>query len=39
MVPTFSATLEAWQAGLVGGDLPLKVWNSWFCCSRGIARF
>ena len=28
MVPTFSATLEAWQAGIVGGDLPRKVLNS-----------
>src|SRR5579871_3602023 len=25
MVPTFSATLDAWQAGIVGGDLPVKV--------------
>src|SRR5215470_8792244 len=28
MVPTFSATIEAWQAGIVGGDLPVKVANS-----------
>jgi len=28
MVPTFSATIEAWKAGIVGGDLMVKVWNS-----------
>jgi sulfonate transport system permease protein len=28
MVPTFSSTLEAWQAGIVSGDLLQKVWNS-----------
>jgi NitT/TauT family transport system permease protein len=28
MVPTFSATLRAWEVGISGGDLPVKVWNS-----------
>ena len=35
MVPTFSATLEAWQAGIVGGDLPVKVANSVLLLLKG----
>ncbi len=35
MVPTFSATLEAWQAGIAGGDLPIKVWNSVLLLLKG----
>jgi NitT/TauT family transport system permease protein len=35
MVPTFSATLEAWQAGIVGGDLLQKVWNSVILLLKG----
>jgi NitT/TauT family transport system permease protein len=35
MVPTFSATLEAWQAGIVGGDLLQKVWNSVLLLLKG----
>jgi len=35
MVPTFSATLEAWQAGIAGGDLLVKVWNSVLLLLKG----
>ena len=35
VVPTFSATIEAWQAGIVGGDLLVKVWNSVLLLLKG----
>ena len=35
MVPTFSATFEAWQAGIAGGDLLVKVWNSVLLLLKG----
>ena len=35
LVPTFTATLEAWWAGMVGGDLPEKVGNSVLLLLKG----
>ncbi len=35
MVPTFSATLRAWKAGIMDGDLPVKVWNSVLLLLKG----
>ena len=35
MVPTFTATLEAWRAGVAGGDLPVKVANSVLLLLKG----
>jgi NitT/TauT family transport system permease protein len=35
MVPTFTATLAAWQAGIVGGDLLQKVANSVLLLLKG----
>jgi NitT/TauT family transport system permease protein len=37
MVPTFVATLDAWRAGIVGGDLPQKVLNSVMLLLEGYA--
>jgi NitT/TauT family transport system permease protein len=37
LVPTFTATLEAFQAGLVSGDIPQKVANSVLLLLKGYA--
>jgi sulfonate transport system permease protein len=37
LVPTFTATLEAFQAGMIGGDLPQKVVNSVVLLLKGYA--
>src|SRR5262249_18379889 len=37
LVPTFTATVEALQAGMIGGDLPQKVVNSVVLLLKGYA--
>jgi NitT/TauT family transport system permease protein len=37
LVPAFSATLEALQAGIISGDIPQKVANSVFLLLKGYA--
>ena len=37
LVPTFTATLEAFQTGIMSGDLPRKVWTSIQLLLKGYA--